>query len=133
MRLAAIRPRRMPGCISCSGSRAWTRRGSLDYHPHVAPVLNRISATSVASQIDPQPTAPTDTEYDTAVTQAQTLTPAVPEPGALAAGPGHDRLGALVAAPLGDDALTNHSALTVMVDSTGLRCREPPSRAICPT
>jgi hypothetical protein len=49
------------------------------YHPHVAPILNRISAASLGSQTV-APSAPTSADT-TPVIQPQTLTPTVPEPG----------------------------------------------------
>ncbi len=50
------------------------------FHPRVSPVLNRISSADVAPQvIQPATTGPADTT--TPVTQAQSLTSAVPEPG----------------------------------------------------
>ena len=53
------------------------------YHPHVAPILNRISAASLVSQtIAPATPTTTGTTPDTTpVTQPQTLTPCRPEPG----------------------------------------------------
>ena len=49
------------------------------YHPHVAPILNRISTASLGSQTT-TPSTPTTTST-TPVTEPQTLTPTVPEPG----------------------------------------------------
>jgi PEP-CTERM motif len=49
------------------------------YHPHVAPILTRISTASLGSQTT-APSTPTSTG-PTPVTQPQTLTPTVPEPG----------------------------------------------------
>jgi hypothetical protein len=49
------------------------------YHPKVAPILNRISTASLGSQtIAPSTSTGTGT---TPITQPQTLTPSVPEPG----------------------------------------------------
>jgi hypothetical protein len=47
-------------------------------HPHVAPVLNRIAAAKLATPVT-QPSTPPSTS--TPLTEPQTLTPAVPEPG----------------------------------------------------
>jgi PEP-CTERM motif len=55
------------------------------YHPKVAPVLDRISSASLGSQaITPATTPPTSSNQSTTtpLTQSQTLTGAVPEPGA---------------------------------------------------
>jgi hypothetical protein len=49
------------------------------YHPKVAPILNRISTASLGSQTI-APTTSTSTGT-TPITQPQTLTPTVPEPG----------------------------------------------------
>jgi hypothetical protein len=51
------------------------------YHPHVAPVLDRISAEKVTTLIT-QLTSPPDTNTPLSdpLTQPQTLTPSVPEP-----------------------------------------------------
>ncbi len=50
-------------------------------HPHVAPILNRISSASLVSQT-PTPTTTTTTTPDTTpLTEPQTVTAAVPEPG----------------------------------------------------
>ena len=49
------------------------------YHPHVAPILTRISTASLGSQTTTSST-PTSTST-TPVTQPQSITPTVPEPG----------------------------------------------------
>ncbi len=49
-------------------------------HPHVAPILNRISSESLVSQT-PTPTTTPTTPDTTPLTQPQTVTAAVPEPG----------------------------------------------------
>jgi len=48
------------------------------FHPHVAPILNRISTSNLATQVTQNPT--TTPSSTTPLTQPQTLTPAVPEP-----------------------------------------------------
>jgi hypothetical protein len=48
-------------------------------HPHIAPVLDRISSASLGTQTITPPT--TTTPDTTPLTQPQSLTPVVPEPG----------------------------------------------------
>jgi hypothetical protein len=49
------------------------------YHPHVAPILTRISTASLGSQTTTPSTS--SSGGTTPITQPQTLTPSVPEPG----------------------------------------------------